>query len=196
MRLLSLLVALGALVALAVVVARAQRVEARTGSVTLVGDSLNVGLEPYLPSELEGWQIRNVNLVGRQTDAGIAELERIGSGLSRVVVVSLGTNDPQSDADGFRRDVDRALRIAGRDRCVVWSTIWRDGSNEAFNDVLRQAARRYPNLKVEDWASLVDASPHLLAPDRVHGSPAGYRRRAEDVADLARRCLPAPVPER
>lgn len=162
---------------------------------TLVGDSLNVGIEPYLPSALEGWQIRNENVVGRQTEAGIAELERIGSGLSPVVVVSLGTNDPQGDVDGFRRDVDRVLRIAGRDRCVVWSTIWRDGSNEAFNDVLRQAARRHRSLEVEDWASLVDANADLLAPDRVHGTPAGYRHRAEDIAAVARSCLPTPPSE-
>lgn len=166
----------------------------RTGSIALVGDSLNVGIEPYVAEELDGWTIANDNVVGRRGEEGLAELKRMRAELAPVVVVSLGTNDPQNDVDGFRRLVDDVIRAAGPTRCVVWSTIWRDGPNEGFNAVLRDATDRHRTLEVADWASLVAARPELLAPDGVHGSPEGYAARAAQVARIAEDCYPASEP--
>ena len=77
---------------------------------------------------------------------------------------------------------------------MVWSTIWLDGPNEAFNEVLRDAEERHPTLEVADWAGLVGTRPELLAPDRVHASPEGYAERAAQVARIAERCHPRPEP--
>jgi len=162
------------------------------GSVTLVGDSLNVGIEPYLAAELPGWEIRHANEVGRRTDEGMSLMRSIRGQLAPVVVVSLGTNDVQDDGATFKRQVDDALALAGPRRCVVWSTVWLDGPNDLFNRILRDAAARHPNLEVADWAALIESEPTLLAPDQVHGSPAGYERKAAQVADIARRCHPRP----
>jgi len=185
------------LIAAAVVVlaSRGEGAEARsTGSVTVLGDSLNVGIEPYLADELEGWTISNHSVVGRRGEEGLAELEAVGGDLAPVVVISLGTNDPQADVDGFRRLVDDVVRLAGPTRCVVWSTIWRDGANEGFNDVLRDAESRTRTFAVADWARLVGERPELLASDGVHGTPDGYAERAAQVARIAERCNPAPEP--
>ena len=161
------------------------------GSVTLLGDSLNVGIEPYLADRLDGWTIQTNDAVGRSGPQGLAELRAMGGALAPVVVVSLGTNDVQTDVAGFRELVERVLDEAGPKRCVVWSTIWRNGPNLAFNGVLRDAARRHRNLEVADWAGLVGGSPELLAPDGVHGTPEGYARKAEQVARIVERCRPA-----
>ena len=80
----------------------------RTGSLTMVGDSLNVGVEPYLEEQLPGWRIETDDVVGRGSDDGIAALAGIGSELGSVVVVSLGTNDPQEDPAGVPRGRARA----------------------------------------------------------------------------------------
>jgi lysophospholipase L1-like esterase len=182
MRTLVLLAALACLaVAVVVLVVRSSNDDV-TGSVTTLGDSLNVGIEPYVEEELAGWRISNEDAAGRRTDEGVARLSALGAELAPVVVVSLGTNDPQTDIERFRAHVEQVLRIAGPKRCVVWSTIWLDGPNDAFNSVLRQAAERHGNLEIDDWAALVEARPDLLAPDRVHGSPEGYARRAEKIA--------------
>ena len=165
----------------------------RVGSVTTVGDSLNVGMEPYLDDELRGWRLRHRNQNGRRTAEGIAELRALGRDLAPVVVVSLGTNDFDADAATFRAQVDEVLALAGPRRCVVWTTIWLDRPHR-LNEVLRDAARRYPNLELADWAGLVEDEPSALAFDGVHGSPEGYARRAALVADLVRRCLPEPEP--
>ncbi len=164
---------------------------AKTGAVSLVGDSLNVGIEPYLRDDLDGWTITTDDEVGRATDAGIEALDRAGGSLRPVVVVSLGTNDPQEDVDSFRADIARVLDRVGPSRCVVWSTIWRDGGpNKAFNEALADAARDDDRLVLVDWARLVADDPTLLAGDGVHGTPDGYAARASAVASAVRDCKP------
>ena len=102
-------IAIALVIAVAIAVAafavvRHDRSESQTaGAVTLVGDSLNVGVEPYLDEELSGWRIDAHDLVGRATTEGIEELRALGAELAPVVVVSLGTNDPDGSEAAFRR---------------------------------------------------------------------------------------------
>lgn len=170
-------------------VVREERSAARVGAVTLVGDSLNVGTQPYLRDELDGWSIEAHDRVGRATAEGVEELRSLGSTLAPVVVVSLGTNDPDGSERAFRGLVDAALDHAGPARCVVWATIVRDGEpRAAFNDVLGDAASMHGNLRLVDWAELVVDDATLLAGDGVHGSPSGYARRARAIAGAVRAC--------
>jgi lysophospholipase L1-like esterase len=184
------LAALGALVVAAVLL-RDRGGEARTGSLTTVGDSLNVGVAPYLGDALPGWEIAGDDVVGRGSSDGIQALERLRPSLAPVVVVSLGTNDPQADADGFREHVREVLRLAGDGRCVIWSTVWRGGPNEAFNQVLADEARDNRALRLVDWHAMVAAHREWLAGDGVHGTPEGYAARAAAIAEVATRCLPS-----
>lgn len=161
------------------------------GSVTLVGDSLNVGIEPYLAVALDGWTIHNRNLGGRATRAGLEVLRHEGARLAPRVVISLGTNDPRGDAAGFRRNVREALALAGPGRCVVWVNLaGASGTYEELNRVLRDEARRVENLRVVDWAGMLAEHPEWLAADGVHGTEAGYARRADAVAAAVRACRP------
>ncbi len=165
---------------------------ASRGTVTLVGDSLNVGIEPYVGPALPGWKVVTNDRVGRTTPEGIVELEAGRPALSNYVVVSLGTNDPPTGVTDFRRNVSRVLALIGPNRCIVWATIWRDGApNAAFNGVLRDAAAANQRLALVEWAEMVDRHPELLAPDRLHGNEDGYRERAGAVAAAARSCAPA-----
>jgi lysophospholipase L1-like esterase len=157
--------------------------------VTLVGDSLNVGIEPYLGRALEGRTVDAHDRVGRATADGVDVLSDLGSRLAPVVVVSLGTNDADGSEAEFRALVDRALELVGGDRCLVWATIVRDGSARAgFNAILARAASGHRNVRLVDWASLVAQDPELLASDAVHGTPEGYRRRAEATARAVEAC--------
>jgi lysophospholipase L1-like esterase len=165
---------------------------AARGTVTLLGDSLNVGIEQYVPDALPGWKMVANDQVGRITPQGIAELEAGRPVLSNYVVVSLGTNDPPSEVDAFRRDVARVLALVGPNRCVVWATIWRDQRpNQAFNDVLRDAARANRRMRLVEWAEMVEQNRELLAADGLHGNEAGYRERARKVAAAVKSCAPA-----
>jgi lysophospholipase L1-like esterase len=162
------------------------------GTVTLVGDSLNVGVEPYLSKALPGWKLVANDRVGRSTLEGIAELEAGRPVLSSHVVVSLGTNDPPGGVTAFRTDVARLLDLVGPNRCVVWATIWRDGApNDAFNAVLRAAVEVNRRVRLVEWAEMVRAHPDWLAPDGLHGSEEGYRERARAIVEAAKGCAPA-----
>jgi len=165
---------------------------AARGTVTLVGDSLNVGVERYLPDALPGWTIVANDMVGRSTPQGIAELEAGKPKLSSHVVVSLGTNDPPTAVSAFRDDVARVLALVGPNRCVAWATIYRDGApNDAFNAVLHDAARANQRVRLVEWAEMVQEHPEWLAGDGLHGNETGYRERARAVADATRGCAPA-----
>jgi hypothetical protein len=160
-----------------------------TGSATLVGDSLNVGIEPYLGDELPGWRVDAHDRVGRATQAGIDELRSLGGGLAPVVVVSLGTNDSDGSEPEFRKLVNQALAIVGPHRCLVWATVVRDGTpRTGFNQVLVDARSEHPNVRLVEWAALVGGDGELLAGDLVHGTPDGYARRAEETARAIRDC--------
>lgn len=159
------------------------------GAVSLVGDSLNVGIEPYLADELPGWTLDADDVVGRSTGEGLEALAGAGASLAPRVVVSLGTNDPAGDVEGFARDVREAMASVGPRRCVVWATVRRDGdAYEPFNDVLRAEADTRSNLVLVDWAGMVGRDPSLLAADGVHGTAEGYAARAAAVADAVRSC--------
>ena len=160
-----------------------------TGSATLVGDSLNVGIEPYLGDELPGWRVDAHDRVGRATQEGIDELRSLGGGLAPVVVVSLGTNDSDGSEQEFRKLVNQAVAIVGPRRCLVWATVVRDGTpRTGFNQVLEDARSEHPNVRLVEWAALVGDDGELLAGDLVHGTPEGYARRAEETARAIRDC--------
>ena len=161
----------------------------RVGSLTLVGDSLNVGTDPYLRDELVGWSIDAHDQVGRQTREGVEELRRLRGSLAPIVVVSLGTNDADGSEAEFRELVGDAIRAVGPGRCLLWATVVRDGApRDGFNAVLEDARAEHANVRLVDWAGLVGREPGTLAFDTVHGTPTGYARRAAETAAAARRC--------
>jgi lysophospholipase L1-like esterase len=158
----------------------------------MLGDSLNVGVEPYLDDALgNGWTLVTDDQVGRRSAEGIDELEAGRLQLGGHLVVSLGTNDTPGTAATFRNDVQRVLQLVGPHRCVVWATIWRDGApSDSFNDVLRDAASANPRLRLVEWAEMVRQHPQWLAADGLHGNEPGYRERARAIADAVRDCVP------
>ena len=165
-----------------------------SSSVALIGDSLNLGTEESLREKLSGWTFVIDDVVGRQTAIGIDRLEAAGSSLAPYVVVSLGTNDPASAVASFRAGVRRAVGLVGPRRCLVWATIHRDGgAYAAFNAVLRAEAKLNRNVRVVEWAAMIDVHPEWLAPDGIHGTPDGYRARAAADVEAMLQCHDAGV---
>ena len=123
------------------------------------------------------------------TSEGVERLRALDGKLAPVVVVSLGTNDADGSETEFRELVDEAIEIVGPDRCLLWATIVRDGAGRTgFDLVLQEARSAHPNVRLVDWARMVAEDDSLLAADLVHGTPDGYRKRAEETARAARAC--------
>jgi len=192
MRISLILFLLAAAATVAVVLVTADEEDAAAddpGSLTLIGDSLNVGIDPYLRDLLPNWEIDAHDRVGRTTAEGIEVLRERSGTLAPVVVLSLGTNDPDGTEAAFRALVEEAVDVVGPDRCLVWATIVRNGSERTeLNDVLREVESTHSNVRLVDWASNVADDPALLAGDLVHGTPDGYAFRAAETVRALRAC--------
>lgn len=186
---LALVLAVGIAVAAYVAFDDEEGSTADAGAVTLVGDSLNVGVEPYLDEALPGWRLDAHNRVGKATSEGVEELRALRGRLAPVVVVSLGTNDADGSEEEFASLVDEAIDLVGPRRCLVWVTIVRDGvERTSFDEILRDARASRPNVHLVEWAAMVEDDATLLASDQVHGTPEGYEKRAEEIAEVVRAC--------
>lgn len=157
-----------------------------SSSVLVIGDSLAVGLRPYLAEQLGtdvAWDAKS----GRTTPQGLVAL-RAALKVVRpsTVVVSLGTNDGSSPAR-FQDRINRTLKAIGN-RCVVWTNIYRParkGPYAALNAVLVAEAERYHRLHLVDWLGAVRRQTVSL-PDGLHPDTAGFEYRGKLIADAVK----------
>ena len=162
--------------------------------VLVVGDSLAVGMEPYLDSMLGSsevvWDARS----GRTTPEGLIHLRaRLREVTPQAVVISLGTNDGP-DPKRFATRIQRALAVIPAGACVVWADINRPprkGRYHALNRVLERAAAHDPRMVLVHWDRVVGRGTVAL-PDGLHPDAAGFRYRSQMIAGaLARGCTAA-----
>lgn len=153
-------------------------------SVLVVGDSLAVGLRPYLQQQLGtdvAWDAKS----GRTTPQGLFALRAALKVVQpTTVVVSLGTNDGSSP-ERFQDRIDRMLSAIGSKRCVVWANIYRParkGPYAALNTVLSAEAAKVSRLHLVDWLSAVKGRAVTL-PDGLHPNTKGFEYRSQLIAD-------------
>ena len=132
----------------------------------IVGDSLAVGMRPFMPETSIDAAVGRPLAVGMARLPSAAAAPRLG--------ISLGTNDPPTATRQLAAAVTASMR--GRER-VVWATIYRAGLDyRAMNRVLIRAHARHPRrVRLVGWATI---AARYVSADGVHPGPAGYRRRA------------------
>jgi lysophospholipase L1-like esterase len=180
-------------IALALVAVPAAQAE-MPSPVLVVGDSLAVGMKPYLGQLLGSsevvWDARS----GRTTPEGLVHLRaRLRQVMPQTVVISLGTNDGPDPAR-FASRIQRALAAIPAGACVVWTDINRPprkGRYHGLNRVLEQAASRDPRMVLVHWDRAV--LHHAVSlPDGLHPDAAGFEYRSRMVAGaIARGCTAA-----
>lgn len=109
--------------------------------------------------------------------------------LGRVIVINLCTN--YQAGGGFAKYIDGFMDyLKGADR-VVWMTCaeWSPGQVES-NAAIKDAAARYPNIVVADWAAF-SPTPGYTYEDNIHLREPGQIEMAKLVAATAG---PAPTP--
>jgi hypothetical protein len=115
-------------------------------------------------------------------------------------VLALGTTDTANVAVGSNVDrisrIDKMMGIVGDDP-VLWVGVktlkekgaWSNANMQVWNDQVRSALARYPNLRFYDWAAVVQDG--WFSPDRTHYTSAGYAERARLIADALAVAFPA-----
>lgn len=117
-------------------------------------------------------------------------------------VFALGTMDAANVGIGapttLADRIDRMMEIADGDP-VLWVNVktiaetgsWRAEVMPPWNEALMDACPAYPNMRVYDWASVVQ--DEWYDDDGIHQNPPGYVERAEKIADALAAAYPAGV---
>jgi hypothetical protein len=115
-------------------------------------------------------------------------------------VIALGTNDAANVAVGSTVGMlsrVREMMAAVHGEPVLWvnaetelqSGPWSDANMQLWNETLVRASKLYPNMRIFDWASLVQPGWHLA--DGIHYTSAGYAIRAAAIAHALASAFPA-----
>lgn len=121
-------------------------------------------------------------------------------GYSGCWVFALGTNDTANVSVGSNVGLMARIRemmSAAHGEPVMWvntqtdlsSGPWSEANMQRWNSTLVAACRAYPNMRIFNWAALVQPAWHL--DDGIHYTSAGYAIRAHDIARALARAFPA-----
>lgn len=151
-----------------------------TDPVLLLGDSLAVGITPYVDAALGDRTLTVDAAEGRSSATSLSLLEPYADTAPPVWLVSLGTND---NIDEFEREAEQIMKLAGPDRCVVWYDVWRVETDDSINASLERVAEQHPNLHVIPWNATSEAHPEWFSEGDVHPSSVGYAVRGQMGVD-------------
>jgi hypothetical protein len=125
------------------------------------------------------------------------------SGYHGCWVLALGTNDTADvavgSAVGLAARVTKMMSAIGN-QPVLWITVksllsagpYAEHNMLLWDQALYAAQSRYPNMRIYDWASVVQ--PQWFISDQIHFTSAGYAARAELIADALAAAFPANQP--
>jgi hypothetical protein len=150
-------------------------------NLVVIGDSLAVGMQPFLQQYLQGWNTTVDARAGRPLAEGMRQFDaKPDPSNETVYAFSLFTNDGPTNLTALETAVKRSTTKG----CAVWATIVRpavggtsyDGANSRLNGL---ASNR---VKVVQWADQVSKNPGWIAGDGVTA-----RRRATATAPRSTR---------
>ena len=158
-----------------------------------------VGVRSTVP-EISGARSIVETYKGEPNAAAVAK-EHISQGFSGCWILALGTNEVDNVYDhspfDYRYRIARMMSIAGREPVLWVSAVsllssggYAEEPMQNWNRALLAACRRYPDMRVFDWAALVKRRWFIA--DGIHYTSPGYLRRTRLIA----RALAAAFPER
>lgn len=140
--------------------------------ITAIGDSVMLGVSPYLEQSLPGIHVDAV--IGRQMRQAddlipvMKDQNRINGG---IIIIGLGTNGAFSkkDLDSLLLPLDSAKQIL-----LINTRVPRDWEQNV-NDMLAKAAAQNPKITLVDWYSASKNHPEYFRSDGVHLEPDGAK---------------------
>jgi hypothetical protein len=151
-------------------------------------------------NEISGARSTEERLPGQQNAVEVAQRE-VAGGYHGCWVIALGNTDAANIAVGSRLSaaarIDRMFAVIGDVDPVLWVTPktlrtsgpYANAHMVAWNEELVAATARHPNLRIFDWASVVQDDWYQR--DRIHYTSLGYAERARLIADALADAFPA-----
>lgn len=153
-------------------------------SVFVLGDSVFLGTTAAIPSALPEWLVTYDAVGNRRLAQGIDVLAARRGQIGEAVVVHLGNNFIEGERGTYATQIDEAMAVLQDVPRVVWVTVSEvSESRVAINQAIREAAARWPNLRVAEWAPIIGARPELSW-DGLHLTPTGRREMAALIAQV------------
>ena len=158
---------------------QAELTRAQTLPITSVGDSVLADASATLQGIFPNMYVDAK--VGRQVKEAIPVLQSLAQmgKLSDTVLISEGTNGPFTEDE-----MQQIMTILGDKRKVYWINVhvptrrWQD----QVNDDLKEAAKKYHNLKIIDWYAYSKDHADWFYGDNVHPNPEGLKYYGPFVA--------------
>lgn len=152
------------------------------GSVTAVGDSIMIDMQPNLQADIPGIAVNGAVSRQFETGIGVVQADRAAGTLGSVLVVELGTNGTVTSSD-----IDAMMAAAAGVKRVVFVNVDVPRSwEQSDNATLAAGVARYPGVAVlADWYSMSSPHPEWFTPDQVHLQPAGAAAMAALIAQNA-----------
>jgi hypothetical protein len=134
-----------------------------------------------------------------QPNAATVAQDHISSGFNGCWIIAMGTNDVDNvntgSTVGYAQRIDRLMSVIGHQPALWIDTItllsdgpYNEGDMQKWNRELVAACRRYPNMRVYDWASR--AKPRWFIPDGIHYYSPGYVARTHLIAQALATAFP------
>jgi hypothetical protein len=123
----------------------------------------------------------------------------VAEGFRGCWVFALGTNDTANvavgSAVGRMARIDEMMAVAHGEP-VLWVNTdtllstgpWSEANMRIWNDDLRAACARYPNMRIFNWAAMDQPAWHIS--DGIHYTSAGYAIRAAAIAHALAQAFP------
>ena len=164
----------------AVPTARSEHTSGTGDPVLLLGDSLAVGIGPYVDTGLGERPLTVDAAEGRGTATSVSLLTPYAGTTPPIWIVSLGTND---NPDEFEPQARSIMALAGPDRCVVWFDVWRAETDDSINATLSALAADHSNLHLIPWHETSALHYEWFSGTDVHPSSEGYAVRGQMAID-------------
>jgi hypothetical protein len=166
----------------------AQRLAAQYGAVGVKNTRIDASGGRSIVEEMPG-QINGYRVASSWYQAGYRGCWVFALGTNDTANVSAGSNV------GLMARIQQMMAVAHGEP-VMWvntqtdltSGPWSEANMQLWNQALLQAAKQYPNMRIFNWAGMVQPSWHLS--DGIHYTSAGYAIRAAAIASALARAFP------
>jgi hypothetical protein len=152
-------------------------------SVMVVGDSVFLGTARTIPLAMSHWLVTYDAIGSRRLARAVELFERRRNEIGEAVVIHLGNNYIEGERGSYASQIDEVMGLLWFVPRVVWVTVSEvNPGRPEINVAIREAATRWPNMRVAEWAPIIAANPQW-SPDGLHLDLDGRRALAALVAE-------------